>query len=320
MGRQARLKMDWITRMASILNFGRKKPAPLATNGTLPAFLDNFSIEVMPRTLAKIDSLRDVFPTNTRIYIAHIEGTPIDDMVATAKRIRNDGFEPMPHFPARIIHDKPVLSEWVKRYEAEAGVREGLLLGGGVTTPAGDYDSAMQLLDSGVFNHFRRLHVAGHPEGNRDIDTDGTDHLVMQALHWKQAFADRSDAEMAIVTQFCFEAEPVIAWANKLAAEGIKLPIHIGIAGPAKLQTMIKFAMTCGVGPSLRVLQRRAADLTKLLLPFTPTEILTDLAQHKAANPKFGIEQVHFFPLGGIVPTAEFVREATQSQDAQARA
>ena len=306
--------------MASILNFGRKKPTPVAGHHALPAFLDNFSIEVMPRTAAKIDSFRDLLPAHTRIYITHIEGTPIDDMVATARRVRDEGFEPMPHFPARIIHDKPVLKDWVGRYEAEAGVREGLLLGGGVTTPAGDYDSAMQLLDSGVFNHFRRLHVAGHPEGNRDIDTNGSDQLVMQALHWKQAFSERSDAEMAIVTQFCFEAEPVIAWVNKLAAEGIKLPIHIGIAGPAKLQTMIKFALTCGVGPSLRVLQRRAADLTKLLLPFTPTEILTDLAQHKAANPEFGIEQVHFFPLGGIVPTAEFVRDATQSQDAQASA
>ena len=87
------------------------------------------------------------------------------------------------------------------------------------------------------------------------------------------------------------------------------MPIHIGVAGPAKLQTMIKFAMACGVGPSLRVLQRRAADVAKLLLPFTPEEILTDLAAHKAANPDFNIEQVHFFPLGGIKKTAEFCDE-----------
>ena len=101
----------------------------------------------------------------------------------------------------------------------------------------------------------------------------------------------------------------MIEWANRLSAEGIRMPIHIGIAGPAKLQTMIRFAMACGVGPSLRVLQRRAADVAKLLLPFTPEEILTDLAAHKAANPGFNIEQVHFFPLGGINKTAEFCDE-----------
>ncbi|MBL9054090.1 MAG: methylenetetrahydrofolate reductase, partial [Tabrizicola sp.] len=82
-----------------------------------------------------------------------------------------------------------------------------------------------------------------------------------------------------------------------------------GIAGPAKLQTLIKFAIACGVGPSLRVLQKRAMDVTKLLLPYEPTEILAGLAAHKAANPDFGIAQVHFFPLGGIKTNAEWVTQ-----------
>ncbi|MGL4319231.1 MAG: methylenetetrahydrofolate reductase, partial [Paracoccaceae bacterium] len=151
--------------------------------------------------------------------------------------------------------------------------------------------------------------VAGHPEGNKDIDKDGSEKIVMQALKWKQAFADRSDAKMAIATQFCFEAEPVIAWVNKLAAEGINIPVHIGIAGPAKLQTLIKFAIACGVGPSLRVLQKRAMDVTKLLLPYEPTEVVAALAAHKAANPDFGIEAVHFFPLGGIKTNATWITE-----------
>jgi methylenetetrahydrofolate reductase (NADPH) len=313
--------MDWRTLMASILNFGRKKPAAPAQEGdVLARFLDGFSIEVMPRTAAKVEDFRAILPAGTRVYIAHIEGTPIADMVATARRLRDEGFEPMPHFPARIIHDKPVLTDWVARYKGEAGIRQALLLGGGVTTPAGDYDNAMQLLESGAFDGFERLHVAGHPEGNRDIDPDGSDRMVMQALHWKHAFAQRSDAKMAIATQFCFEADPVIAWVNRLAAEGIDLPVHIGIAGPAKLQTMIKFAMTCGVGPSLRVLQRRAADLTNLILPFEPTEILSDLAAHKAANPGFGIAHVHFFPIGGITATSDFIRNATSPQGLQVRA
>jgi methylenetetrahydrofolate reductase (NADPH) len=114
---------------------------------------------------------------------------------------------------------------------------------------------------------------------------------------------------MAIATQFCFEAEPVIAWADRLAAEGIRLPIHIGVAGPAKLQTLIKFAIACGVGPSLRVLQKRAMDVTKLLVPYEPADFLQALAAHKARHPNFGIEQVHFFPLGGIKTNAQWVTE-----------
>ena len=192
----------------------------------------------------------------------------------------------MPHFPARIIKDRDA-GNWIARYQGEAGVKQALLLAGGVSQPAWRIHSSMQLLETGLFDKagFTRLHVAGHPEGNRDIDPDGGDAAVMEALRWKQAFAERTDAQMAIATQFAFEAAPIIAWADRLKAEGIDLPIHIGIAGPAKLQTLIKFAIACGVGPSLKVLQKRAKDVTKLLMPFEPTEILNDLAAHKAAQP-----------------------------------
>ena len=275
----------------------------------LEALLDGYSIEVMPRTAEKVDSFRDLLPAETRVYIAHIDGTPIEDMVATARRIAAEGFPVMPHFPARLIKDKATLADWIARYQGEAGVKQALLLGGGVATPAGDFDSSMQLLETGLFDGFDRLHVAGHPEGNKDIDPDGSDRMVMQALRWKQAFADRSDAEFAIATQFCFELAPVIAWTDRLAAEGIRLPVHIGVAGPAKLQTLIKFAIACGVGPSLRVLQKRAMDVTKLLLPYEPADFLTALVAHKAKTPGFGIERVHFFPLGGIKTNAAWVTE-----------
>ena len=142
-------------------------------------------------------------------------------------------------------------------------------------------------------------------EGNRDIDASGTAN-VDAALKWKNDFQTRTDAKMAIATQFAFEAKPIIDWANSLAEAGITLPVHIGIAGPAKLQTLIKFAIACGVGPSLKVLQKRAMDVTKLLLPYEPTEVIRDLALHKAAHPDFNISHVHFFPLGGIKTNANW--------------
>ena len=299
----------------ALLNFRReattKETSLHRTHNTaqMAAFLEGLSIEVMPRTAEKVDDFRPLLPKGTRVYIAHIEGTPIEEMIATAKRLRNEGFEPMPHFPARIIKDEATLNDWVMRYQGEAGVNQALLLGGGVKTPHGDFDNSMQLLDSGAFQGFARLHIAGHPEGNRDIDADGGDRVVMEALRWKQAFADRSDADMAIVTQFAFEAKPIIAWVDRLNAEGIKIPVHIGIAGPAKLQTLVKFAIACGVGPSLKVLQKRAKDVTKLLLPFEPTDLVAELAAHKAANPNFGIESVHFFPLGGIKTNATWIAD-----------
>ncbi len=291
----------------ALFNF-KKRPvvAPDVPTAAVEAFLKDYSIEVMPRTAENVDDFRELLPAGTRVYIAHIEGTPIEDMVATARRLADQGYRAMPHFPARIIKDRTTLADWIARYQGEAGVDQALVLAGGVAQPYGDFQSSMDLLESGEFGKagFKRLHVAGHPEGNRDIDPSGGMDNVTAALRWKQAFSDTSDAEMALATQFAFEAAPIIAWADNIKAAGIDLPIHIGIAGPAKLQTLIKFAIACGVGPSLKVLQKRAMDVTKLLLPYEPTDVIADLAAHKAANPDFNITNVHFFPLGGIKANA----------------
>ncbi|MDJ0820896.1 MAG: methylenetetrahydrofolate reductase [Paracoccaceae bacterium] len=291
-----------------LLNFKKKTEAPRAGTPQLEAFLQDYSIEVMPRTAEKVEDFRALLPEGTRVYIAHIEGTPIDDMVATAARLARDGFRVMPHFPARIIKDAATLGDWIARYQGEADVNQALLLAGGVEKPLGDFHCSMQLLETGLFDKagFKRLHVAGHPEGNRDIDPDGSTKNVDDALRWKQKFSETTDAQMALATQFAFDADPIIKWADDLRAAGITLPVHIGIAGPAKLQTLIKFAIACGVGPSLKVLQKRAMDVSKLLLPYEPTDVLAKLAAHKAAHPDFNIEQVHFFPLGGIKTNAQW--------------
>ena len=293
----------------SILNFSSNNVSEI--NPALEAFLKNFSIEVMPRTASKIENFKELLPQNTRVYVAHIEGTPINEMIDTAKRLTDEGYNVMPHFPARIIESKEVLINWIDRYKNEAGVKDALLLAGGVNQPYGEFHSSMDLLDTGEFDKagFKNLHVAGHPEGNMDIDTDGKTKNVDSAISWKQEFSQKTDANMAITTQFCFESGPVIEWADRMASMGIDIPIHIGVAGPAKLQTMIKFSMACGVGASLRVLKRRAKDVTKLLLPFKPDQFLTELAEYKALNPNFLITNVHFFPLGGIKTNAKWTIE-----------
>ena len=276
---------------------------PVAT--PLSALLRDASLEVIPRTAATVADL--ALPQGTRVYVAHIDGTPIGDMVAAAAQVRAAGYEPMPHFPARMIADRDMLADWIARYQGEAGVRQALVLAGGLSRPAGAYHASTQLLDSDAFDRagFTDLHVAGHPEGSRDIDPDGGLHNVSEALRWKQGFSARTDARMAIVTQFAFEAQPVIDWARGLREAGIDLPIHVGVAGPAKLQTLIKYAVACGVGPSLRVLQRRAMDLRRLLLPYEPTE----MAEELAAGAEGLIERVHVFPLGGVAAAAGWLAE-----------
>ena len=280
-------------------------------NTPLKEFLSGYSIEVTPRSANKIECFADVLPENTRVYIAQINIDDIPEMIVTAKRLKDEGFEVMPHFPARMIKNHAVLNDLISMYQNEAGVDEALLLAGGLPSPAGDYNSSIQLIESGLFDKagFKRLHVAGHPEGNKDIDPDGSNKNLSEALSWKQEFSNRTDASMAITTQFCFDANVVKKWADTIKDSGIDLPIHIGIAGPAKLQTLLKFSIECGVGASMKVLTKRARDITKLLLPYKPTQILSDLANYRTQDLSFNIEQVHFFPLGGVKQAAEFVEK-----------
>ena len=274
-------------------------------------FISGYSIEVIPRSAAKIESFAEVLPKDTRVYIAHIQNEDIEAMIATAKRLNDEGFTVMPHIPARMIKNKAMLHDWISMYQNEAGVDEALLLAGGSTKPIGSLDSSIQLIESGLFDKagFKRLHIAGHPEGCKDIDPDGGIKNVSEALSWKQEFSKRTDASMAIATQFCFEADVVKQWADNIKKDGIDIPIHIGIAGPAKLQTLLKFSVECGIGASMKVLTKRAKDLTKLLLPYEPTKILQALSDHKSKDPYLNIEKVHFFPIGGIKKTVDWVAE-----------
>ena len=266
-------------------------------NNNLINFIDGYSIEVTPRALSKINNLAEVLPKGTRVYIAHIEGTSIDEMVKTARKIHDAGFKSMPHFPARLIKNKSVLEEWVTRYQNEANVDEALLIAGGSSKPKGDFDSSIQLIETGVFdaNSYKRLHVAGHPEGNKDIDTGGLNLNANKALSWKNEFAKRTDAQMALTTQFCFESSVVVDWVNEIKGKGIDIPVHIGIAGPAKLQTLI-----------------RAKDITKLLLPYEPIQILEELSEIKSNDSNFNIEQVHFFPLGGVKRVTDWTKKVSE--------
>ena len=276
----------------------------IATNNLM-----TFSIEVMPRTAKKIDDFRRILPKKTTIYVAHLEDTPVEEMFFTCKRLISEGMAPMPHIPARIIRNSGELEDWVKEYSS-LGVEQSLLLAGNGKTPKGELFNSIQLLESEIFEKyaFKKIQIAGHPEGNRDIDKDGSLEKTINALKIKQKFAKKTKLQIGITTQFCFDLRPVIEWLEVLESEQINLPISLGLAGPTKLQTLIKYAIMCGVGPSISVLKKRAKDLTKLLLPFEPTEMVDALNSNKKNKLFKNVHSLHFFPLGGIEASAAFAK------------
>jgi methylenetetrahydrofolate reductase (NADPH) len=264
--------------------------------------LDGFSIETTPGSAAKIPDYREYLRPGTTVAVTFLPGSNYRDTVATAKRLRDEGFDPAPHVAARSIASRRDLEDYLKRLRDEAGATQAVALAGAVDHPMGEFDNSMQLLETGLFDKYgmTRIGVAGHPEGNLDI----SEEELKAALEWKNAFAARSDAQVYIATQFCFQAAPIIAWDQAIRAEGNALPIHIGVPGLATLKTLINHSKACGIGPSMRFLTRQARNVAKLMTVATPDRLLLDLARYKASDPACGIRKIHVYPLGGLKKSA----------------
>ena len=272
--------------------------------------LDSFSVEVLPKTAAKIEDFHALFPPNTQIYIANVVGTPFSIMLDTSKRIQSQGFTVVPHLLARTIPDKSALANQLSQYQNEAGVNQLLLIAGGAKQHYGEFESTLDLLATGLFDKFsfKSLHFAGHPEVNFDIDPDRGTYNADQALALKQDFAQRTDAEVSLITQFGFNHQTVIDWLFRVSQLGIDLPVKIGVTGPTKIQTLLKYALACGVGASISVLQKKASSVTKLLTPFEPVEFLDQLSQELITQQIPLFSGIHFFPLGGIQACSDWIK------------
>ncbi len=268
-------------------------------------FLHNTSLEVTPGGAKKIEDFRTMLRPGTTVFVTFLPGSDIADTVATVKRLFAEGMKPVPHFAARSIPNLKFFEDTLKIMQAEAQVDEALLIGGGVTNPVGDFSSSMEVLRTDLFQKYgiKKLGVAGHPEGSPDIKPEA----VTEALLEKNKYAKEHGIEMYITTQFCFEAEPIIAWDKRIRAEGNELPIHIGIPGLATIKTLLAHATACGIGPSMRIITRQAANLAKLLTTRMPDKITRDLANYQANDPACGITQCHLYPLGGLAKSSKWL-------------
>lgn len=273
-------------------------------------FVAGFTIETTPGSAAKIPSYREHLAAGTKIAVTFLPGSDFADTVATAKRLKDEGLEPLPHIAARSIPSQAAFEDNMARLQGEVGVSEVVALAGAVDKPLGPFESSMQLLETGLFDRhgIERIGVAGHPEGSPDIN----DRALTEALAWKNDFAQRSDAELYIATQFCFEAGPIIAWDKAIRANGNRLPIHIGVPGLATIKTLINHAKACGVGPSMRVLTRQARNIAKLMTVNAPDKLVLELAHYKASDPDCGIRRAHFYPLGGLRRTAAWANAVAE--------
>jgi methylenetetrahydrofolate reductase (NADH) len=272
----------------------------------IPALLAGASLELSSRDPAEIDACIGLLEPGTPVYISLPPGQTYHGTVALAARLARGGFRPVPHVAARRIADREALDDYLARAAGEAGVDSALLIAGDSDRAGGAFDSSLALLETGLFQRHGIAHigVAGYPEGHPRIAAS----VLETALAAKKAFARRAGLELTVVTQFCFEAEPILSWTAKMKGHGI--PVRVGLAGPASLPRLLRFAVRCGIGNSVRALKGRPQAITRLLVEAGPEGVVRDLVRH-AAPPIAG---VHFFCFGGLMRTARWLRAVREGR------
>jgi len=266
-------------------------------------FLGNYSIETTTHDEAKFDEIAAELRPGTRVYVAHVPGTPIDDVVSFALRFKEAGFNPVPHIIARKLSSREQLETALGRLKA-GGVDEALCIAGDIAVDDNAFDSSLEVLQTGLFGDygFSEVGVAGHPEGSKAIGEE----RVAAALAGKVEFARTAPFRLRFVTQFGFDATPFFDWEKETSAAGIDMPIHVGLAGPASFKQLVKFAAVCGVGASARMFKTRTSAMTNLLKTKAPDDLVVSFARHRAANPDTRIVGAHFFAFGGVAKCARW--------------
>lgn len=268
--------------------------------GGIPA-----SIEVTAKQVIESGDLADLFPGGARVYVPDLGTSDAETPVRACRRLRDLGYEPVPHIAARRLTSRIALENRIAALTQEAGVSDVLIIGGGLSQPAGSFASSLDVLETGLLDRYgiTKIGIAGHPEGSPDFP----DAVAIEVLRLKQDFGERTGAEARIVTQFGFNPHRAIGWAETLGRLGIHLPVHLGIAGPARLTTLLKYAAICGVGNSINFLKKQARSLTALASHQSPETVLGPIEDHWRSNPDSAIRQIHVFAFGGIRNAAEWL-------------
>lgn len=237
----------------------------------------NFSLEITMKTdLSELPKVKD-------IYITMLPGDDYKVVANKAAELAKSGFNPVPHFPARSIKNQSELKDFVNRCK-DGGVKQALVIGGSAQ-PVGDFHCSLQLLETGLFEGWK-IGIAGHPDGSPDI----SDKDLEKAMIDKKPYVDY------IITQWSLDVKPIAAFLSKQT-----LPVRVGITGPLKISSLLKFANIVGAKNSINFLKTNVTKALDLLKPRDPNDIIEQLTD--------SADNFHIYTFGGLKETNKWLTE-----------
>lgn len=281
--------------------------AVLPATAARAGLLDPCSFEMTARDRVTLPAAAASLPPAAEIFVANLPSDALDVLVEAAADVRRGGFIPVPHIVARNIASPAALDEMLARLAGEAGVDRVLVLGGDRDEPAGSLAAAADVVRTGFLQKhgIRRAAFACYPERHPRIPEDVLDAALMEKL----ALAREAGIAPMLVSQFGFDAGVMVGMVRRLRQAGVTVPIRIGLAGPINHAKLLRYALRCGVGPSLRLLRDRKDVAFSMLAGETPDALVDEIATAEAADPSLAIDGFHLFTFGALAKSGQWVRD-----------
>ncbi|MGN5381037.1 methylenetetrahydrofolate reductase [Streptomyces lasalocidi] len=276
------------------------------------ALLEDFSLEMTGKDVSRLEEARDSIPPGTRINITFLAGEDLGMRRAAARAVKRLGFVPVPHISARRLPSRDALDAFLSALAEDGTAENVFVVGGDPARPEGPYEDSLAVLRTGLLQHHgvRHVGISGYPEGHPAI-ADGT---LWSALTDKAAAIGAQRFGGDVITQFGFDADPVLTWLEATRARGVRLPVRIGVPGPAGVRQLLGYATRFGVATSASVARKYGFSLTNLMGTTGPDRFLHTLARRYDPE-RHGTVKVHFYTFGGLRRTAEWIADFRHGED-----
>ncbi len=290
---------------AQVLAKSAQSPVQSSPQQRIASFMARASFEATRPTLSDIEGLRAAIAPRTPLYISAVPTRPLAAQIDLAVGLAAAGFEPVPHIAARRFSSGVELDRHLGRLNDEAGVKRVLVIGGDLPAPAGPFFAAIEVIESGLLQSrgIVEVGIAGYPDGHPRLGATELD----RAIAAKVEAAAQTGLAVHIVTQFGFSAAAILNWIGRLRDQGIDLPVRIGLAGPATLSGLLRYARICGVTASAQGLMRHTGLAKQLFGMVTPDSVLRPLAEAAAERADLA---PHIFSFGGLAAAARWAAAA----------
>jgi methylenetetrahydrofolate reductase (NADPH) len=270
--------------------FRRRRSLAPPAREALARVLRSPTFELVP--LKNALDQAEFLPPGVAVSVTASPAKGIEATIALCEQLQARGFRAVPHLSARMIRDRPHLADLIAWLEG-AGVDRAFVVGGDAKEP-GDYPDGLSLLrDMAEIGHpLSEIGIPCYPQGHAFI----ADGPLLEALHAKAAFASY------MTTQLCFDPGAIATWIAARRAEGLELPVHVGVPGVAEPHRLLAISARIGVADTHRFLTKNLRFVARLVRSggfYRPDALLEGLAPH-LADPAARIVDLHIYTFNAV--------------------